>query len=160
MRVPLLLALWAVRDVYKRKIVEFAELGDFMEQKLKNYSSGMQVRLAFSVAIKSQGDILVLDEVLAVGDEAFQKKCQNYFFEAKRNKKQVIMVTHSMPDVRRYCDRAMLSQGGYIAKIGDPDEIADAYSDSFLPPREVVEARQKEAAIRNAVTCLLYTSWA
>ena len=139
-------------DAMYDDIVEFAELGDFMEQKLKNYSSGMQVRLAFSVAIKSQGDILVLDEVLAVGDEAFQKKCQNYFFEAKRNKKTVILVTHSMPDVRRYCDRAMLIQDGYIAKIGDPDEIADAYSDSFLPPREVVEARQKEAAIRNAVT--------
>ena len=73
-------------DAMYDDIVEFAELGDFMEQKLKNYSSGMQVRLAFSVAIKSQGDILVLDEVLAVGDEAFQKKCQNYFFEAKRNK--------------------------------------------------------------------------
>ena len=139
-------------DAMYDDIVEFAELGDFMEQKLKNYSSGMQVRLAFSVAIKSQGDILVLDEVLAVGDEAFQKKCQNYFFEAKRNKKTVILVTHSMPDVRRYCDRAMLIQDGYIAKIGDPDEIADAYSDSFLPPREVVEAQQKEAAIRNAVT--------
>ena len=135
-------------DAMYDDIVEFAELGDFMEQKLKNYSSGMQVRLAFSVAIKSQGDILVL----AVGDEAFQKKCQNYFFEAKRNKKTVILVTHSMPDVRRYCDRAMLIQDGYIAKIGDPDEIADAYSDSFLPPREVVEAQQKEAAIRNAVT--------
>lgn len=120
-------------DAMYDDIVEFAELGDFMEQKLKNYSSGMQVRLAFSVAIKSQGDILVLDEVLAVGDEAFQKKCQNYFFEAKRNKKTVILVTHSMPDVRRYCDRAMLIQDGYIAKIGDPDEIADAYSDSFLP---------------------------
>ena len=99
-------------DAMYDDIVEFAELGDFMEQKLKNYSSGMQVRLAFSVAIKSQGDILVLDEVLAVGDEAFQKKCQNYFFEAKRNKKTVILVTHSMPDVRRYCDRAMLIQDG------------------------------------------------
>ncbi|WP_300767222.1 polysaccharide ABC transporter ATP-binding protein [uncultured Bifidobacterium sp.] len=116
-------------------IVEFAELGDFMQQKLKNYSSGMQVRLAFSVAIKSQGDILVLDEVLAVGDEAFQKKCQDYFFEAKRRKKTIILVTHSMADVRRYCDRAMLIQDGRIAKIGDPDEVADAYSDSFLPPR-------------------------
>ena len=83
-------------------IVSFAEIGDFMEQKLKNYSSGMQVRLAFSIAIKSQGDILVLDEVLAVGDEAFQKKCQDYFFDAKRQKKTIILVTHSMADVRRY----------------------------------------------------------
>lgn len=132
-------------------IVEFADLHDFMEQKLKNYSSGMQVRLAFSVAIKSQGDILVLDEVLAVGDEAFQKKCQDYFFEAKRKKKTIILVTHSMADVRRYCDRAMLIQDGHIAKIGDPDAIADAYSESFLPPRNAVGAETGEKKIKNAV---------
>jgi len=94
-------------------IVDFAELGDFMEQKLKNYSSGMQVRLAFSVAIKSQGDILVLDEVLAVGDEAFQKKCQDYFFEAKREKKTIILVTHSMSDVRKFCNKAMPIDSGW-----------------------------------------------
>jgi ABC-2 type transport system ATP-binding protein len=132
-------------------IVEFADLHDFMEQKLKNYSSGMQVRLAFSVAIKSQGDILVLDEVLAVGDEAFQKKCQDYFFEAKRKKKTIILVTHSMADVRRYCDRAMLIQDGHIAKIGDPDAIADAYSESFLPPRNAAGAETGEKKIKNAV---------
>ncbi len=123
-----------VDDMYD-DIVAFAELEDFMEQKLKNYSSGMQVRLAFSVAIKSQGDILVLDEVLAVGDEAFQKKCQDYFFEAKRQKKTVILVTHSMPDVRRYCTKALFIQDGRISKMGVPDEIADAYSDSFLPSK-------------------------
>lgn len=138
-------------DAMYDDIVDFAELGDFMEQKLKNYSSGMQVRLAFSVAIKSQGDILVLDEVLAVGDEAFQKKCQNYFFEAKRQKKTVILVTHSMPDVRRYCDRAMFIQDGRIAKIGDPDEIADAYSDSFLPPK-TEQVEQQEESKREVVT--------
>lgn len=131
-------------DAMYDDIVAFAELNEFMEQKLKNYSSGMQVRLAFSIAIKSQGDILVLDEVLAVGDEAFQKKCQDYFFEAKRQKKTIILVTHSMPDVRRYCDRAMLIQDGRITKIGDPDAVADAYSDSFLPPKEVIEAREQE----------------
>ncbi|WP_412030641.1 ABC transporter ATP-binding protein [Bifidobacterium tsurumiense] len=131
-------------------IVKFAELGDFMEQKLKNYSSGMQVRLAFSVAIKSQGDILVLDEVLAVGDEAFQKKCQDYFFEAKRQKKTIILVTHSMPDVRRYCDRAMLIQNGRIAKIGDPDEVADAYSDSFLPPK-VESSEQGQSDVKHEI---------
>jgi drrA: daunorubicin resistance ABC transporter, ATP-binding protein len=132
-------------------IVSFAEIGDFMEQKLKNYSSGMQVRLAFSIAIKSQGDILVLDEVLAVGDEAFQKKCQDYFFEAKRQKKTIILVTHSMADVRRYCDRAMLIQDGHIALIGDPDAVADAYSDSFLPPKEVLQAQEQERQKSNLV---------
>lgn len=132
-------------------IVSFAEIGDFMEQKLKNYSSGMQVRLAFSIAIKSQGDILVLDEVLAVGDEAFQKKCQDYFFEAKRQKKTIILVTHSMADVRRYCDRAMLIQDGHIALIGAPDAVADAYSDSFLPPKEVLQAQEQERQKSNLV---------
>mgnify|MGYP003279255244 FL=1 len=132
-------------------IVSFAEIGDFMEQKLKNYYSGMQVRLAFSIAIKSQGDILVLDEVLAVGDEAFQKKCQDYFFEAKRQKKTIILVTHSMADVRRYCDRAMLIQDGHIALIGDPDAVADAYSDSFLPPKEVLQAQEQERQKSNLV---------
>lgn len=132
-------------------IVSFAEIGDFMEQKLKNYSSGMQVRLAFSIAIKSQGDILVLDEVLAVGDEAFQKKCQDYFFDAKRQKKTIILVTHSMADVRRYCDRAMLIQDGHIALIGDPDAVADAYSDSFLPPKEVLQAQEQERQKSNLV---------
>ena len=67
-------------------IVEFAELEEFMDQKLKNYSSGMQVRLAFSVAIKAQGDILVLDEVLAVGDEAFQRKCDAFFKKVQQTR--------------------------------------------------------------------------
>ena len=125
-------------DAMYDDIVEFAELGDFMEQKLKNYSSGMQVRLAFSVAIKSQGDILVLDEVLAVGDESFQKKCQDFFFEAKREKKTIILVTHSMADVRKYCNKAMLIENGRITKFGKPDDVANAYSNIFL-------RRQKKA---------------
>ncbi|RBP99133.1 ABC transporter ATP-binding protein [Bifidobacterium xylocopae] len=128
-------------------IVDFAEIGDFMEQKLKNYSSGMQVRLAFSVAIKSQGDILVLDEVLAVGDEAFQKKCQDYFFQAKREKKTVILVTHSMADVRRFCNKAMLIQDGVIAEFGSPNEVADAYSGSFAE-QEGKQLEKENEAIR------------
>ena len=82
-------------DAMYDDIVEFAELEDFMDQKLKNYSSGMQVRLAFSVAIKAQGDILVLDEVLAVGDEAFQRKCDNFFAQMQKGPtKTIILVTH------------------------------------------------------------------
>lgn len=132
-------------DAMYDDIVEFAELQEFMEQKLKNYSSGMQVRLAFSVAIKSKGDILVLDEVLAVGDEAFQKKCQEYFFDAKRQKRTIILVTHSMADVRRYCNRAMFIQDGEISMIGDPDDIADAYSNSFLNPSQLKEKLAQQA---------------
>ena len=77
------------------EIVEFAELEKFMDQKLKNYSSGMQVRLAFSIAIRAQGDVLLLDEVLAVGDSAFQKKCKDYFYHLKEQKQTVILVTHT-----------------------------------------------------------------
>lgn len=110
-------------------IVDFAELGDFMDQKLKNYSSGMQVRLAFSVAIKAQGDILVLDEVLAVGDEAFQTKCNNFFNTIKKDKtKTVILVTHSMDSVKKYCNKAILIRDGRIIVNGDKDEAANLYT--------------------------------
>ena len=116
-------------DAMYDDIVEFAELGDFMDQKLKNYSSGMQVRLAFSVAIKAQGDILVLDEVLAVGDEAFQRKCANFFEKVKDDpSKTVILVTHDMSAVRRYCSKAIMIDGGKIVDSGDPDDVADSYS--------------------------------
>lgn len=109
-------------------IVAFAELEDFMHQKLKNYSSGMQVRLAFAVAIQAKSDILVLDEVLAVGDEAFQRKCNDYFLNAKRDKKTIILVTHDMDSVRKYCNRAILIDKGEIKVIGSPDEVANQYS--------------------------------
>lgn len=109
-------------------IVSFAELEDFMHQKLKNYSSGMQVRLAFAVAIQAKSDILVLDEVLAVGDEAFQRKCNDYFLNAKRDKKTIILVTHDMDSVRKYCNRAILIDKGEIKVDGSPDEVANQYS--------------------------------
>jgi len=109
-------------------IVEFAELSRFMDQKLKNYSSGMQVRLAFSIAIRAQSDVLILDEVLAVGDEAFQQKCIDIFEKYKSEKKTVVLVTHDMGTVRRFCSRAMLIQGGEMVAIGEPNEVASKYS--------------------------------
>jgi len=112
-------------------IVEFAELEQFMDQKLKNYSSGMKVRLAFSVAIRANADILLLDEVLAVGDAAFQRKCYEYFDTLKRNKKTIIFVTHSMSAVRKYCDRAILLEKGKVSKDGDADEVATEYQNLF-----------------------------
>lgn len=116
-------------DTMYDDIVEFAELEDFMDQKLKNYSSGMQVRLAFSVAIKAQGDILVLDEVLAVGDEAFQRKCDNFFAEIKKDPtKTVILVTHSMDAVKKYCNKAILIKDGEIVASGDKNDVADRYT--------------------------------
>lgn len=111
-------------------IVEFAELESFMEEKLKNYSSGMQVRLAFSIAIRAQGDILLLDEVLAVGDEAFQRKCYAYFDQLKRDKKTVVLVTHDMATVERFCNRALFLDKGKIKLIGKPHKIAAAYTRS------------------------------
>lgn len=116
-------------DAMYDDIVEFAELGDFMDQKLKNYSSGMQVRLAFSVAIKAQGDILVLDEVLAVGDEAFQRKCYNYFAKLKKEKKTVILVTHDMESVQRFCNKAILINKGKIELSGSAPKVAQLYRD-------------------------------
>lgn len=109
-------------------IVSFAELQRFMDQKLKNYSSGMQVRLAFSIAIRAQSPILLLDEVLAVGDEAFQKKCFDYFDNLKKIKQTVVIVTHDMASVERFCNRAMLVENGEVKLIGKPYEVASAYS--------------------------------
>lgn len=116
-------------DAMYDDIVEFSELGEFMDQKLKNYSSGMQVRLAFAVAIKAKGDILVLDEVLAVGDEAFQRKCDNFFTEVKQDPtKTVILVTHSMDSVKKYCNKAILIKDGEIIASGNQDDVADRYT--------------------------------
>jgi ABC-2 type transport system ATP-binding protein len=116
-------------DERYNEIVEFAELGEFMEQKLKNYSSGMQVRLAFSMAIQAGGDVMIFDEVLAVGDEAFQRKCNDYFDQIKKDKsKTVVLVTHSMEAVRKYCTRVILIRDGVIGKSGGPDDVASEYS--------------------------------
>ena len=108
-------------------IVEFAELERFMDQKLLNYSSGMQVRLAFSIAIRAHGDILLLDEVLAVGDAAFQRKCLDYFREIKESDKTVILVTHSMGTVEEFCDRALILEDSKVVDIGRPAKIALEY---------------------------------
>jgi len=113
-------------------IVSFAELDDFMDERLKNYSSGMQVRLAFSIAIRAESDILVLDEVLAVGDADFQRKCYEYFMSLKNNKRTVVLVTHDMSAVRQYCNRAILIENGEILKAGHVEEVAQEYQKLFL----------------------------
>ncbi len=114
------------------EIVEFAELEQFMDQKLKNYSSGMQVRLAFSIAIKAKNEILIFDEVLAVGDEAFQQKCLDVFETYKAEGQTVILVTHDMETVRRFCTKALLLHEGKIKKVGHPHQVASAYSELNL----------------------------
>jgi ABC-2 type transport system ATP-binding protein len=114
------------------KIVEFAELEEFMDQKLKNYSSGMQVRLAFACATMAEAEVLLVDEVLAVGDTDFQKKCFNFFKHLKKIKKTVVFVTHDMNAVREYCDRAVLINDSKLEVIGSPSEVSNSYSKLFI----------------------------
>jgi ABC-type polysaccharide/polyol phosphate transport system ATPase subunit len=114
------------RARYER-VIEFAELEEFQDLKLKNYSSGMHVRLAFSVAIQVDADILLIDEVLAVGDAAFQQKCFDVFNRMREEGRTIIFVTHDMSAVTRFCHRAMLLERGAMVDIGDPSDVADRY---------------------------------
>lgn len=118
-------------DMYD-EIVEFAELERFMDQKLKNYSSGMQVRLAFSIAIRAQSDILILDEVLAVGDAAFQRKCTDYFTTLRKAGKTVALVTHDMSAVQKFCTKAIVIEKGTVIYAGSPEKAAELYSTNSL----------------------------
>ncbi|MCJ1998012.1 ABC transporter ATP-binding protein [Lactococcus paracarnosus] len=121
-----------VDDMYQ-EIVDFAELHKFMNQKLKNYSSGMQVRLAFSVAIQAKSDVLVLDEILAVGDEAFQRKSQEFFDEIRQDKdKTVILVTHDMNAIQRYCNKVVYIKDGYLDRAETIQDVTTHYSEDNL----------------------------
>jgi ABC-type polysaccharide/polyol phosphate transport system ATPase subunit len=111
------------------QVIAFAELEEFVEMKLKNFSSGMQVRLAFSVAIQVDADILLIDEVLAVGDASFQQKCFDEFARLKREGRTIVFVTHDMGAIQRYCDRAMLLERGRIVDLGQPAVIARKYNE-------------------------------
>jgi ABC-2 type transport system ATP-binding protein len=113
-------------------IVEFAELEKFMDQKLKNYSSGMQVRLAFSIAIRAKSDILLVDEVLAVGDSNFQAKCFEYFRTLKRDKRTVIFVSHDRGAVQEFCERALLIDSGKMITLGESKKVLQAYDEINL----------------------------
>jgi ABC-type polysaccharide/polyol phosphate transport system ATPase subunit len=108
-------------------VIEFAELQEFVDLKLKNYSSGMHVRLAFSVMIQADADILLVDEVLAVGDASFQQKCFDVFRGLKDAGKTILFVTHDMGAVRRFCDRAVLLENGVVQIIGEPQRVGDQY---------------------------------
>ena len=123
-------------DAMYKEIVDFAELDRFMDQKLKNYSSGMQVRLAFSMAIRADTDILLVDEVLAVGDADFQRKCFEYFKKLKKNNKTVVFVSHDMNAVKEFCDRAVLIDENELKYEGLTAEIAKEYSLLFMHDEE------------------------
>lgn len=109
------------------EIVGFAELERFVDQKLKNYSSGMQVRLAFAIAIQVPFEILLLDEVLAVGDQSFQEKCFETFERFRAEGKSIVLVSHDLGSIGRYCDRALLLQDGVRTALGPAQEVIDLY---------------------------------
>jgi len=138
-------------DAMYDQIVKFAELSEFMDERLKNYSSGMQVRLAFSIAIRAESDILLLDEVLAVGDAAFQQKCFDYFEQLHRDKRTVILVTHDMGAVQRFCNKALFLKGGKIVKIGSPLEIADIYLQENIQAQVITETPEKKSSQQNVI---------
>ncbi|MHB8531392.1 MAG: ABC transporter ATP-binding protein [Solirubrobacteraceae bacterium] len=108
-------------------VIDFAELREFEELKLKNYSSGMHVRLAFAVAIQVDAEILLVDEVLAVGDAAFQQKCFDVFNEMRDAGRTIVFVTHDMGALNRFCHRALLLERGAMVHLGEPHEVADRY---------------------------------
>ena len=108
-------------------VIDFAELREFADLKLKNYSSGMLVRLAFAVMMEADADVLLIDEVLAVGDASFQQKCADAFHQMKADGKTIILVTHEMTTVESYCNRAMLIGDGRIQYVGDPGEVGRRY---------------------------------
>jgi ABC-type polysaccharide/polyol phosphate transport system ATPase subunit len=111
------------------EIIAFAELEEFVDLPLKNYSSGMSVRLAFAVTVQVDADVLLIDEVLAVGDAAFQLKCFDQFHRLKDSGKTIVFVTHDMSSIKRFCDRAMLLERGRVLSIDGPDEISRAYNE-------------------------------
>ena len=109
------------------EIIEFSELGDFIDNPVRTYSSGMYMRLAFSVAINVQAEILLIDEILAVGDQHFQDKCFNKLIELKESGKTIVIVTHSIDQVRRFCDRAIWLYKGEVRKDGETKEVLEEY---------------------------------
>ena len=132
-------------------IVNFSELQEFMNQKLKNYSSGMQVRLAFAVAIQAKSDILVLDEILAVGDEAFQRKSREFFETIKQDQnKTVILVTHDMGAVQRYCNKVIYIKDGVLEKSENLQDITNQYSEDNLETYEDQKSNGKNKKIEKA----------
>jgi ABC-type polysaccharide/polyol phosphate transport system ATPase subunit len=136
------------REALRRfdQIIEFAELEDFVDLKLKNYSSGMHVRLAFSVMVQVDADILLIDEVLAVGDAAFQQKCFDVFHRLRDQGKTILFVTHDMGAVTRFCDRAMLLERGEQLLLGEPERVGSHYLELNFGRDHTAAGRAAEAA--------------
>jgi ABC-type polysaccharide/polyol phosphate transport system ATPase subunit len=129
------------------EIIAFAELEDFLDLHLKNYSSGMAARLGFAVAIEVDADVLLVDEVLAVGDASFQRKCFEQFDRMKRDGRTILFVTHDMATIERLCDRALVLELGQVVEIGPPDRVARRYEElnSIAATRERDDERVERA---------------
>jgi ABC-type polysaccharide/polyol phosphate transport system ATPase subunit len=127
------------------EVIEFAELESYTDLPLKNYSSGMHVRLAFSLMLQARADVLLIDEVLAVGDASFQRKCTDALEFLRSEGKTIVLVTHDMAAVQRHCDRAMLIEGGVVDTIGEPTDVADRYVEiSYEKTAEATASGEKE----------------
>src|ERR687890_2299034 len=141
------------REVHERfdEIVDFAELREFIDAPVKTYSSGMYMRLGFAVAIHVNPDVLLVDEVLAVGDEGFTHKCLDKFAEFKRRGKTILLVTHSLGLVERFCDEALWMDGGRKKTTGDPKRVVGAYVTDVEKSEEAQlaagDAKAQESAV-------------
>ena len=135
-----LLMGYSKREMQEReeRIIEFAEIGDFIDAPVKQYSSGMYMRLAFSVATEIDPEILLIDEILGVGDMPFQQKCFERIRSFRRAGKTIIFVSHALDQVLHHCDRALLIDSGTIIADGPSDEVIATYQNSMAP--EVVGA--------------------
>ena len=143
------------REIMRRfdEIVEFAEVRDFIDAPVKTYSSGMYVRLGFAVAIHVDPDVLLVDEVLAVGDQSFTHKCLDKFAEFKRQGKTILLVTHSLDLVERFCDEALWLDAGRVGATGDPRRVVAAYITDVARSEErqlaAGDAKAREEAVRS-----------
>src|SRR5215469_1273257 len=118
----------------EERIIDFAELGDFIDSPIKQYSSGMYMRLAFSVATEIEPEILIVDEILGVGDAGFQQKCITRIEDFRNRGKTIVYVSHSMSSVQQLCTRALLLHQGVLVKDGSPDEVLEKYNETLLQP--------------------------
>ena len=137
----------------KQGVIDFAEIGDFLYQPVKKYSSGMKSRLGFSINLALNPDIMIIDEALSVGDKGFAQKCINKMTELKNQGKTIIFVSHSLPQVRSFCTKALWIEGGVLQEYGDINEVCDHYSDyvdyyNSLSDKEKKKIRDEKFAKR------------
>ncbi len=125
-------------------VIEFAEIGDFLYQPVKKYSSGMKSRLGFSINLCLNPEILIIDEALSVGDKGFAQKCLDKMEELKNEGKTIIFISHSLPQVRSFCDSAMWLEGGMLKEYGDIEAVCDHYADYVESYNSLSKAEKKK----------------